>query len=225
MQSLIFFNAMLFVVWTPAYLLTTVLSFNSGPISHLTTCPHADPLTALTMTQPYVFLDPCMACPVTDAVPLWWRCWCLPSPSTCLSKISAGSFLCPLILGFKTAKGQAADRKNSHESPRGTRHATHTPDPICQSRSCHDITATHSKNKSFLGLAIVGLSLMDDIWVAEETCPFTRRFTGLIPCSSEWVHITVSLSKTLNFMLFREHHSWLNIFTSQILSLSLKRSV
>lgn len=141
-----------------ACLSTCYCTFNSRPISHLTTCPHADPLTALTMTQPYVFPDPCMACPVTAAVPLWWRCWWgLPSPSTCLSKISAGSFLCPLILDFKTTKGQAADRKNGHESPRGARHAKHTPDPMCQAQSCHDIIVSHSKNKIFLGLAIVGL--------------------------------------------------------------------
>lgn len=34
---------------------------------------------------------------------------------------------------------------------------------------------------------------MDDILVAEETCPFTRRFTGLIPGNSQWVRICYSV--------------------------------
>lgn len=58
---------MLFLVRTPADLLTTV---------HLTPVlsvirPHVrmpTPPTALAMTQPYVSPDPCMACPVTAAV-------------------------------------------------------------------------------------------------------------------------------------------------------------
>lgn len=77
----------------------------------------------------------------------------LPSLSTCLSKIRAGSFLWPLILGFKVTKNRAADRKHGHESPWGARHVTHIPGPVFRSQSCHDITA---KNKSFPGSAIVG---------------------------------------------------------------------
>lgn len=76
-----------------------------------------------------------------------------PSPSTCLSKIRAGSFLWPLILGFKATKDQAADRKHGHESPWGARHVIHILGPVFRWQSCHDITA---KNKSFAGSAIVG---------------------------------------------------------------------
>lgn len=110
--------------------LLTNCTFNST--THLTTCPHAssphhDP--CIRVSRPLYYGLPCGA--------LWWqqqpchggwcRCWWrLPSPSTYLSKISPGSFLCPLILGFKATKGQAADRKNSHESPQGARRSSHT---------------------------------------------------------------------------------------------------
>lgn len=68
-----------------------------------------------------------------QAVPWWWRCWCgLPSPSTCHSKISPGSFLCPLILSFQATKGQAADWKSGPEGCGGAVHASHTPNTTRQ---------------------------------------------------------------------------------------------
>lgn len=68
-----------------------------------------------------------------QAVPWWWRCWCgLPSPSTCHSKISPGSFLCPLILSFQATKGQAADWKSGPEGCGGALHASHTPNTTRQ---------------------------------------------------------------------------------------------
>lgn len=98
----------------------------------------------------------------------------MPSPSTCLSKISCGSFLWPLSLSFKATKGQAADGKSGREGLRGCggpRRASHTLTTVCQARSCRDITAARTQNRPSPAWLQLGLDLMDDIRMAAESVP------------------------------------------------------
>lgn len=90
------------------------------------------------------------------------------------------------------------------------------PDPISQARRCHDITAARSKNKSFPGLAIVGLRFdgrypggCKDLYLRPQVHRFDPPQQPVRPVS-----VTVSLSKTLNFMLCRGHHSFKCIYSS-----------